>query len=124
MPNIEKSRLRHARFRRAHGPSIVFVIFTVFFFAMAGSSSAAFANSLDMQNCYKDDDQSFAACNKIIDDPTSSQHDRSQALVGRGDSLGRRQARSRPRRRRLHPGNRNRPEQRRRLLQSRLDPDS
>ena len=86
MPNVEKSRPRRARFRRAHGPSIVFVIFAVLFFAMANLINAAFAESLDIQNCYKDNDQSFAACDKIIDDPIASQHDRSLALVGRGDS--------------------------------------
>ena len=72
MPNIEQSRLRRARFGRAHRLSIVFVIFAVLFFAMAGSISAAFADSRDMQNCQKDDDQSFAACTKIIDDTTAS----------------------------------------------------
>ena len=37
-----------------------------------------------MQNCQKDDDQSFAACTKIIDDTASAAADRAAALISRG----------------------------------------
>ena len=69
---------------RGHLPGIASI--AVLLALTAVPIRSVLANSLDMQNCYKDDDQSFAACNTIIDDPTAPQHDRSQALVGRGDS--------------------------------------
>jgi tetratricopeptide (TPR) repeat protein len=69
---------------RGHLPGIASI--AVLLALTAVPIRSVLADSLDMQNCYKDDDQSFAACNTIIDDPTASQHDRSQALVGRGDS--------------------------------------
>src|ERR1700728_4312139 len=86
MPNIEQSRLRRARFGPAHRLSIVFVIFAVLFLAMAGSISAAFADSLDMQNCLRDDEQSFAACTRIIEDKTVAPDDLGRAYTARGNA--------------------------------------
>ena len=92
MPDKEKSQLPGARFGRAHGPCIASVIFATLFIAMASSIGAAFADPPDMQNCQKDDEQSFAACTKIVEDNTTTPYDRI-ALTPRAKRIARCQTR-------------------------------
>ena len=53
---------------------------------MASSIGAAFADPPDMQNCQKDDEQSFAACTKIVEDNTTTPYDRDRAYTARGNA--------------------------------------